>query len=229
MNELFDEIDQRVWERSEEIKWQAAELERIRGTGRDYRPHDDPEVPPHSRFLMNLKIQNVGKWLEPGDANRKYFEALAKDPARVRTVARVHAYGLQWFNLTLKDLFRMHNVFWDEEDEQKSSNQDDEKSSQPPDSPQKKAEPSASAVESGARVSRPASPCSDGSGAGGGAVAVVPRSPELRRLLTMPPLVRQKKTSWQVQNGWTAAEAERNISNDFARWGTIELPKEEDE
>ena len=83
MNALFDEIDQRAWERSEEIKWQAAELERIRGTGREYRAHDDPEVPAQSRFLMNLKIQNVGKWLEPGEANRKYFEALAKRPLSV--------------------------------------------------------------------------------------------------------------------------------------------------
>ena len=122
-------IDQRVWEHSEEIKWQAEELERIRGTGRDYRPHDDPEVPAHSRFLMNLKIQNVGKWLEPGDANRNYFVELAKDPARVRKVARIHAYGLQWFKLTLKDVFRMHNVFWDDEDDEKT---------QPPPQPGKK-------------------------------------------------------------------------------------------
>lgn len=227
MNALFDEIDQRAWERSEEIKWQAAELERIRGTGREYRAHDDPEVPAQSRFLMNLKIQNVGKWLEPGEANRKYFEALAKDPVRVRTVARVHAYGLQWFNLTLKDLFRMHNVYWDDEDDEKSLPDEKSPLARPMPRPQKKAEPSASAVESGARVSRPASPCSDISGAGGGAVAVVPRSPELRGLLTMPPLVRQKKTSWEAPSGWTAAEAERQISNDFVRWGTVPLPEEE--
>lgn len=214
-------IDQRVWEHSEEIKWQAEELERIRGTGRDYRPHDDPEVPAHSRFLMNLKIQNVGKWLEPGDANRNYFVELAKDPARVRKVARIHAYGLQWFKLTLKDVFRMHNVFWDDEDDEKS---------QPPPSPEKKAEPSASPVESGARVSRPSSPGSDGSGSGGGAVALVPRPPVLRRLLTLPPestVIKKTQTTWQEPNIWTAAEANANIRNDFVRWGLKSLPKEE--
>ena len=114
----------------------------------------------------------------------------------------------------------------DDEDDEKSLPDEKSPLARPMPRP-KKDRPSASAVESGARVSRPASPCSDISGAGGGAVAVVPRSPELRGLLTMPPLVRQKKTSWEAPSGWTAAEAERQISNDFVRWGTVPLPEEE--
>ena len=97
-----------------------AELYSLRGTGRNYRAHDDPEIDASSRFMMLLRLQFVQKLLPLTEENRDYLFHLAKNPKRARRVHEQFAYGWSQVGTTLWEQFRRHGV-WDAEDEEKSA------------------------------------------------------------------------------------------------------------